>query len=114
LHDPSSQDEKALSFDLSLKDFSEQLKKLRGRSIHEPRPLLIVDQFEEFITLFEQTPTGDGGADQQEILNAFTSILQDEALPVKMLFVFREEYLAKLNILFKTVPELLDHYVRLL
>ena len=114
LHDPSSQDEKALSFDLSLKDFSEQLKKLRGRSIHEPRPLLIVDQFEEFITLFEQTSTGDGAAHQQEILNVFTSILQDEALPVKMLFVFREEYLAKLNILFKTVPELLDHYVRLL
>ena len=113
LHDPSSQDEKALSFELSLADFLTQLNGLRGRSIHEPRPLLIVDQFEEFITLFEQTSTADSVKHQKEILNVFTSILEDEGLPVKLLFVFREEYLAKLNILFKTVPELLDHYVRL-
>ena len=112
LVDPASQYDKALSFEISLEEFSKQIKGLKGRSIQEPRPLFIVDQFEEFVTLFEDASTGV--AHQKEILNVLTSILHDEGLPVKMLFVFREEYLAKLNILFKAVPELLDQYVRLL
>ena len=107
----------ALSLEISLEQFLAQLK----RTKHEgPCPLLILDQFEEFITLFEQTAhtENDGTvkdvADQEEILNVLTALLQDEELPVKLLFVFREEYLAKLNILFKAAPELLDQYVRLL
>lgn len=122
LVDPGATDDHALSFEISLEDFREQLDRLRlKRRVDEPRPLLIFDQFEEFITLFEDTSSGSTAPSkdapstiQGNILTVLTSILQDESLPVKLLFVFREEYLAKLNILFKAAPELLDQYVRLL
>jgi hypothetical protein len=120
LVDTTATDDNALSFEISLDDFDKQLDRLRHKRVDEPRPLLIFDQFEEFITLFEETvPGGDTSNDapstiQENILTVLTSILQDESLPVKLLFVFREEYLAKLNILFKAAPELLDQYVRLL
>ena len=121
LVDPAATDDNALSFEISIDDFYKQLDRLRGRRVNEPRPLLIFDQFEEFITLFEET--SQGGSEnkseearpriQENILTVLTSLLQDDGLPVKLLFVFREEYLAKLNILFKAAPELLDQYVRL-
>ena len=120
LIDPGAADDKAQSFEISLDEFYKQLEQLRERAINKPRPLLIFDQFEEFITLFEETWQGgtneakEAPAIQGDILNVLTSLLQDEDLPIKLLFVFREEYLAKLNILFKAVPELLDQYVRLL
>ncbi|HET6979692.1 MAG TPA: hypothetical protein VFI24_25390 [Pyrinomonadaceae bacterium] len=120
LVDPGAPNDNSLSFEISIDEFFEQLDRLRGRRVNEPRPLLIFDQFEEFITLFEDAsqgaePSKDSPSTiQQKILNVLTSILQDEGLPVKLLFVFREEYLAKLNILFTSAPELLDQYVRLL
>lgn len=116
LVDPTATDDHAQSFEISLDDFYAQLDGLRGRSVDEARPLLIFDQFEEFITLFEEAvgQSKEAPVLQENILNVLTSILQDEDLPVKVLFVFREEYLAKLNILFKSAPELLDQYVRLL
>jgi hypothetical protein len=112
----------ALSFEISLEDFYKQLDRLRHKRVDEPRPLLIFDQFEEFITLFEEAAPSGGAVPSKDspstiqgnILSVLTSILHDESLPVKLLFVFREEYLAKLNILFKAAPELLDQYVRLL
>lgn len=117
LVDTSAPDD-ALSFEISLEEFFKQLDRLRHKRHDEPRPLLIFDQFEEFITLFEEAgavPSKDSPSTiQTNILTVLTSILQDESLPVKLLFVFREEYLAKLNILFKAAPELLDQYVRLL
>jgi energy-coupling factor transporter ATP-binding protein EcfA2 len=122
LVDPAASEDHAQSFEISLEDFHKQLDRLRSRRVDEPRPLLIFDQFEEFITLFEDTSLAGAAAQTKEspatiqgnILTVLTSILQDEGLPVKILFVFREEYLAKLNILFKAAPELLDQYVRLL
>lgn len=120
LVDPSAIDDNAQSFEISIEEFAEQLQRLRRRRVDEPRPLLIFDQFEEFNTLFEEAsqgaePSKDSPSKIQEnILNVLTSILQDDGLPVKLLFVFREEYLAKLNILFMSAPELLDQYVRLL
>ena len=121
LIDPAAIDDNAQSFEISLDEFYKQLKQLGGRSFDDPRPLLIFDQFEEFVTLFEDAwqgasagQTKDGKVIQRDILNVLTSILEDESLPVKLLFVFREEYLAKLNIIFKAAPELLDQYVRLL
>lgn len=114
----TSAPDNALSFEISLEEFYKQLDRLRHKRHDEPRPLLIFDQFEEFITLFEEAgavPSKDSPSTiQTNILTVLTSILQDESLPVKLLFVFREEYLAKLNILFKAAPELLDQYVRLL
>ena len=90
----------------------------------EMRPMLIFDQFEEFITLFEEAAQ-TGGVDgslvsrqeaadtQQLILDKVTDLLHEETLPIKILFVFREDYLGKLSILFENSPDLLDQYLRL-
>lgn len=81
------------------------------------RPLLIFDQFEEFCTLFEEAPRGDAVKQAQEaqeaILKVLLELLRDSALPVKLLFVFREDYLAKLAKLFALRPDLSDQYLRL-
>ncbi|HEV2840439.1 MAG TPA: hypothetical protein VGW39_03860 [Chthoniobacterales bacterium] len=81
-------------------------------------PLLIFDQFEEFITLFEEAPEGrekfaEATEAQKTLLDFFHTLLRDETLPVKLLFVFREDYLAKLSKLFTLVPNLRDQHVRL-
>jgi WD40 repeat protein len=81
-------------------------------------PLLIFDQFEEFITLFEEAPENrekfaEATQAQNTLLDFFRDLLRDETLPVKLLFVFREDYLAKLSRLFALVPNLRDQHVRL-
>jgi hypothetical protein len=113
------------SIEISLREFSERLERLKDEANRETRPLLIFDQFEEFITLFEETLRGGATAEAKQaqkeapdvrraILEALTALMEDEQLPVKLLFAFREDYLAKLNPLFLARPELLDQYVRLL
>ncbi|HZE12701.1 MAG TPA: hypothetical protein VE086_03000, partial [Chthoniobacterales bacterium] len=81
-------------------------------------PLLIFDQFEEFVTLFEEAPENrekfaEATKAQNALLEFFRDLLGDETLPVKLLFVFREDYLAKLSRLFSLVPNLRDQHVRL-
>ena len=81
-------------------------------------PLLIIDQFEEFVTLFEEAPENrekfaEAAKAQNALLEFFRDLLRDETLPVKLLFVFREDYLAKLSKLFALVPNLRDQHVRL-
>ena len=81
-------------------------------------PLLIFDQFEEFVTLFEEAPENrekfaEAAKAQNTLLEFFRDLLRDETLPVKLLFVFREDYLAKLSKLFALVPNLRDQHVRL-
>jgi uncharacterized membrane protein len=84
----------------------------RGR-----RPLLIFDQFEELITLFEEAPRGEALREaweaQQAVLGMLADVFSDQRLGVKLLFVFREDYLAKLNKLFLLCPKLPDQYLRL-
>ncbi len=81
-----------------------------------PRPLLIFDQFEESITLFEESPrSGSGQASldvQRRVFDAIVDLLTDHTLPVKIVLSFREDYLAKLSKLIGRVPELGDHDVR--
>jgi WD40 repeat protein len=81
-------------------------------------PLLIFDQFEEFVTLFEEAPESrekfaEAAQAQNTLLEFFADLLRDETMPVKLLFVFREDYLAKLSKLFALVPNLRDQHVRL-
>ncbi len=129
------------SFELSLASFTNQLERFRHlpsttepniepealffESSTAPKPLLIFDRFEEFITLFDEAQrrgltTGARRAQQQapkvqnEILATLVKLIQDETLPVRILFVFREDYLAKLGLLFKLCPNLLDQGQRLL
>lgn len=81
-------------------------------------PLLIFDQFEEWVTLFEETFTDREDRRQrleaqENVRQMLVSLLHDHDAPVKVLIVFREDYLANLAPLFRQCPELPDHYVRL-
>lgn len=124
------------SLELSLEDFRARLEEFRlnaeensGETLlavrSTPRPLLIFDQFEEFITLFEEAQRVGTAEEttlalsqvpraQEEILTTLVNLIQDETLRVKIIFSFREDYLAKLSILFDQCPELLDQSQRLL
>ena len=123
---PADSNTSAESIELSLADFKARLEKFRLAPASAesgdlfrapratPRPLLIFDQFEEFITLFEEAQrmdtneTGGGAkvalAAQADILQTLVELIQDETLPVKIIFAFREDYLAKLSLLFEYCP----------
>jgi len=81
------------------------------------RSLLIFDQFEEWITLFEEGATGSVADDvhqaQAKILGAIVTLLRETTLSVKVLISLREDYLAKLTPLFEQYPQLPDQYLRL-
>ena len=80
-------------------------------------PLLIFDQFEELVTLFEESPPNKdimkALAIQEGILKCLVDLNGSHQLKVKLLFVFREDYLAKLTKFFVKCPDLVDHYQRL-
>ena len=80
-------------------------------------PILIFDQLEEFISLFEEAPRGDGlevaRRVQADLLDLLVSLYRDADLRVKLLFVFREDYLAKLGKLFVHCPDLRDIFLHL-
>ncbi len=98
---------------LSINDFKTRLFDFAEQHY----PLLIFDQFEEFATLFEgaQKPEDSQLAQQNQtaILELLVELLRHRELKVKMLFSFREDYLAKLTKLFARSPELQQQYIRL-
>lgn len=121
--DENSADNNLLTCEIPISEFYQKLLTLKTPKGRTPRPLLVFDQFEEFVTLFEEAlrvaPVGLEAQDQltglqHTVLKILVSLMLDEALPVKCLFVFREDYLAKLNPLFESCPELLNQFVRLL
>ncbi|HEX7292750.1 MAG TPA: hypothetical protein VF250_16640 [Conexibacter sp.] len=75
----------------------------------EGRPLLIFDQFEELVTLFEET---GAQALQQRVVDLLVALI-DGDLPVKLLLVFREDYLGRVNELLGACPDLIDQALRL-
>ena len=91
-----------------------EMKKRIQELPKDARPLLIFDQFEEFCTLFEEAPRGEAIKEaqlaQETLLKVLLELLRDSMLPVKLLFVFREDYLAKLAKLFALRPDLSDQY----
>jgi WD40 repeat protein len=88
-----------------------------GEDARAHRPLLIFDQFEELVTLFEEAPEGDALEEaltcQKRIVDALVDVLQDTTLPVKLLFSFREDYLAKIRKLLDRSPELVSQSLSL-
>jgi WD40 repeat protein len=90
---------------------------VRLRELTDQVPLLIFDQFEELITLFEEATEGDAlreaRAVQERVVRLLVDLVQDETLAVKVLFVFREDYLARVRELMARCPELMDHSLRL-
>ena len=81
------------------------------------RPLLIFDQFEEWVTLFEEAAGGQAGREaraiQERICEAIAALINEASLPVKVLMVFREDYLAQLAPYFKRCPSLPDQHLQL-
>jgi hypothetical protein len=80
-------------------------------------PLLVFDQFEEIVTLFEEARAGEKLREGRELQAAVVGILVEllglEEVPVKILFSFREDYLAKVRRLLRKRPELVDQVVHL-
>jgi hypothetical protein len=81
-------------------------------------PLLIFDQFEELVTLFEENPKDEerfqsargARADIEQLL---CQLLLQDPLPLKIVFGFRDDYLARITPLFLRIPNLMDQGVRL-
>jgi WD40 repeat protein/tetratricopeptide (TPR) repeat protein len=98
---------------LSVENFLAVLKKKAAKE----RPLLVFDQFEEWVTLFEERSSGqkagEAQAIQDAIRDAIVCLVNDGTLPVKVLISLREDYLAKLTPFFKRCPNLSDQYLRL-
>ena len=90
---------------LSIADFEARVR----AATKEHRPLLVFDQFEEVLTLFE----GADAIESRRVLAAMIARLAREPLPVKLLFVFREDYLGRIKQLLAACPELVDHALRL-
>jgi WD40 repeat protein len=85
---------------LSIEDFERRVQ----TACNEQRPLLVFDQFEELCTLFD---TDTAGELRQRIVEMLVRLLR-APLPVKLLFVFREDYLGKIKQLLAACPELVD------
>jgi WD40 repeat protein len=88
-----------------------------GAVTEDSRPLVIFDQFEELVTLFDEALDGEaleqGRRCQARVVDLIVELLRDETLPLKLLFVFREDYLAKVKKLLAARPELVDRSLRL-
>ena len=98
---------------LSVKDLKKSLEALPA----DKMPFLIFDQFEEIVTLFEEARVGKKLEEslklQDSILDVLVDLIGDPGLKVKLLFVFREDYLAKLHKFLNRCPDLTDQFMRL-
>jgi WD40 repeat protein len=113
---------------VSFEDFKEKIlaQKYDTSGTHadeHPVPVLIFDQFEELITLFEEAskkPAAESELSfedkkqlQAELIEFFRVCYYNPDLRVKFLFIFREDYLAKFSRLIRAIPELISHTLRI-
>jgi WD40 repeat protein len=75
------------------------------------QPLLVFDQFEEILTLFEDEDE-EAVASRRSLAEMIVRLLR-EPLPVKLLFAFRDDYLGGVKQLLSARPELVDQALRL-
>jgi WD40 repeat protein len=90
---------------LSIAEFEQRVR----AASQEHRPLLVFDQFEEILTLFED----EQAAAVRDALAELILRLLGDPLPVKLLFAFREDYLGRVKQLLAARPELVDQALRL-
>ncbi|MEN3282216.1 MAG: hypothetical protein V7607_3356 [Solirubrobacteraceae bacterium] len=100
-----AEDDESARVVLSTEAFEERVRE----ACAVERPLLIFDQFEEILTLFEEPGAREA---QQRIVDLLVRLLR-QALPVKVLLAFREDYLGKVKQLLSACPELVDQALRL-
>jgi hypothetical protein len=89
---------------------AEQFKEIIYQNIHKFHPLLIFDQFEEWVTLFTSAQESSGIETARKNTADWPAMTN---LAVKVLLAFREDYLAELTPFFKLYPNLVDQYLRL-
>ncbi|MDX6708805.1 MAG: hypothetical protein QOI48_4651 [Solirubrobacteraceae bacterium] len=87
---------------------SEFEQRVRAASC-EHQPLIVFDQFEEILTLFEDQ---DAVSSRLALAEMIVGLLREQ-LPVKLLFAFREDYLGRVKQLLAARPELVDQALRL-
>jgi hypothetical protein len=92
---------------LSIAEFE---RRVRAAS-KEHQPLLVFDQFEEILTLFDDDDE-DAVASRCTLAEMIVRLLR-EPLPVKLLFAFREDQLGPVKQLLSARPELVDQALRL-
>ena len=90
---------------LAMDAFSERVRTASERY----RLLLIFDQFEEIVTLFDEAGTRDA---QRRLVELLVRLLRGP-LPVKILLSFREDYLGRVKELLSACPELIDQALRI-
>jgi WD40 repeat protein len=90
---------------LAMDLFEERVRAACERS----RPLLIFDQFEEIVTLFDEAGARDA---QRRLVELIVRLLRGP-LPVKVAFSFRDDYLGKVKELLSACPELIDQALRI-
>jgi tetratricopeptide (TPR) repeat protein len=98
---------------LSVEKFQEIVEQ-HSKSAH---PLLIFDQFEEWVTRFEGCSRAgtenEAFETKEKILETMVGLINDTVLPIKIVIAFREEYLAKFTPFFRKCPNLSDQFLRL-
>ncbi|HEY7001128.1 MAG TPA: tetratricopeptide repeat protein [Candidatus Udaeobacter sp.] len=112
----SSDDDERVA--LSCEQFLEALHKSSKPDSDLGVPLLIFDQFEELVTLFEESPNDkerfeEAREARSSIDRMLCELLLNDPLPFKIVFAFRDDYLARLAPLFSRIPNLMDQGVRL-
>ena len=99
------------SLALGVDDFRARLGALRP----EHGALLLFDQFEELVTLFEDAPgtaeLQDALALQQRIFDLLAEGLTGPGVAAKFVFSMRQDYLGRLAPLFSRVPDLRERFV---
>ena len=90
---------------LSIADFEERLR----AAVADRRPLVVFDQFEEILTLFDDD---DAVALRHALAEMIVRLLREQ-LPIKLVFAFREDYLGRVKQLLAACPELVDQALRL-
>jgi WD40 repeat protein len=73
------------------------------------RPVLIFDQFEELVTLFDDVVAEDL---RRQVVELLVELIHGP-LPVKVVLVFREDYLGRVKQLLADCPDLVDQALRL-
>jgi len=93
-----------------------------SKTLHDPSdlgaPLLIFDQFEELVTLFEENPQDkehfeEAQAARIKIEQMLYELLVSDSIRLKLVFAFRDDYYARLTPFFSRIPNLTDQTVRL-